>query len=162
MPEQDNQKRPVKDKPAQPEVAEMSIELLRRLKFHGICGTEFKKDPRDGRFKMMEINLRPTLWFSIIEASGIEVIYAIYQDLIGSSFLQSGCQSNGVKWIYTARDLVSSLYYLLQGDLTPGTWLRSLRGKKAHAIFARDDFRVMVPLPFCLAKEFWQYFLGGG
>jgi predicted ATP-grasp superfamily ATP-dependent carboligase len=146
----------------EPEVADMSITLLKRLKFHGICGTEFKKDPRDGNFKMMEINLRPTLWFSIIEASGVDVIYAIYQELIGSVAPKDQVQINGIVWIYSARDVISSIFYLLHRGLTLCNWFRSLRNAKAHAIFARDDLRVTAFIPVYLVKEFWQYLITGG
>lgn len=146
----------------QPEVANISIALLKRLKFHGICGTEFKKDPRDGNFKMIEINLRPTLWFSIVEASGVDVIYAIYQELTGSQAAQDQVQTDGIRWVYLARDIVSSIYYFLHGDLDVRDWLHSLSNRQAYAIFARDDTGVAAFLPFHLVKEFWQYLITGG
>jgi D-aspartate ligase len=146
----------------QPEVADISIALLRRLKFHGICGTEFKKDPRDGNFKMMEINLRPTLWFSITEASGVDVTYAIYRELVGSPVPRNQVQKNGIRWVYPARDVVSSIYYFWHRDLYLQDWLHSLRNRKVYAIFAGDDLSVMAFLPFYLVKEFWQYLMTGG
>jgi predicted ATP-grasp superfamily ATP-dependent carboligase len=45
------------------EIARMSVDLVRRLGYAGICGTEYKPDPRDGRWKLIEVNPRPTLWF---------------------------------------------------------------------------------------------------
>ena len=64
---------------------------------------------------MIEINLRPTLWFGLAEASGVDVVYATYRELIGLPALQSGPQKEGIKWIYTVRDLMSSVYEKMTG-----------------------------------------------
>jgi predicted ATP-grasp superfamily ATP-dependent carboligase len=48
-----------------PEVAESSVQLVPALGYKGICGTEYKPDPRDGKWKLIEVNPRPTLWFGI-------------------------------------------------------------------------------------------------
>jgi predicted ATP-grasp superfamily ATP-dependent carboligase len=42
------------------DVVEEALTLLRALGYHGIAQTEFRLDPRDGRFKLMEVN--PRLW----------------------------------------------------------------------------------------------------
>lgn len=141
----------------QPEVAEMSIALLKKLKFHGICGTEFKRDPRDGRFKMMEINQRPVLWFSLVEASGVPLIYAAYRDLIGEPLSGTERQKDEIKWIYTVRDLASSISYLFGNELALGDWFKSIRGKKVYANFARDDILLMPMLPVYLITQLCEY-----
>ncbi|MFC1897877.1 hypothetical protein ACFLX8_04890 [Chloroflexota bacterium] len=142
-----------------PEIAEMSITLLKKLKFSGICGTEYKLDPRDNRFKMMEINQRHCLWCSLIEASGVPFTYVSYRDLIGDPLSVTYRQTEGIKRIYTARDIASSFSYMFSGELTLGDWYRSVRHKKIHAILAYDDIQPAVMQPICLAIEFWEYFL---
>ena len=41
------------------DVVEQALALLRALGYHGIAQTEFRLDPRDGRFKLMEVNPPP-------------------------------------------------------------------------------------------------------
>ena len=40
------------------EIVEAAFRLLRAISFHGVSQVEFKRDQRDGRFKLMEINPR--------------------------------------------------------------------------------------------------------
>ncbi len=65
-----------------PEVAELSVRFLQAVKFTGLCGTEFKRDQRDGRLKMMEVNPRATLWMGLTRATGVDVPYIVYRDLV--------------------------------------------------------------------------------
>jgi predicted ATP-grasp superfamily ATP-dependent carboligase len=46
-----------------PELRRLGLELLRALGWHGVAMVEFKRDSRDGRFRLMEIN--PKLWGSL-------------------------------------------------------------------------------------------------
>jgi predicted ATP-grasp superfamily ATP-dependent carboligase len=49
----------------------------------------------------------------------------------------------GVKWIYLRRDFQSAFYYWRRGELSLRDWWRSIRGRKAYAMFSWTDF-----LPF--------------
>ena len=37
-----------------------AIQVLKAIKYHGIAEPEFKRDPRDGKYKLLEINARTT------------------------------------------------------------------------------------------------------
>ena len=52
------------------EAREISERFLTAIGFHGIAASEFKRDPRDGQLKLMEINPRPSLWFGITSEAG--------------------------------------------------------------------------------------------
>ncbi len=65
------------------EVVESGIELLRNLGCNGLSQVEFKRDPRDGRFKLMEINPRLWQWHSLAMASGVDLPLIAYRDLTG-------------------------------------------------------------------------------
>ncbi|MEM2507525.1 MAG: hypothetical protein QXR45_08360 [Candidatus Bathyarchaeia archaeon] len=145
------------------QIAEKSINILKKARFHGICGTEFKLDPRTNTFKMMEINIRPTLWFSVTEASGVDIIYTAYKDLAGFTATKNLIIQNKYgKWIYFVRDFVSSLYYIMHGELGVKDWIGSLKGVNAHAVYAGDDISPAVIQPFSIFREFIDYFLKGG
>jgi predicted ATP-grasp superfamily ATP-dependent carboligase len=101
-----------------PGVARLSEELIAKLGFAGVCGTEYKPDPRDGEWKLIEVNPRPTLWFSLTRASGCDVVYEAYRDLAGSPGPRAvGTQRDGVRWQFFLRDLLSLWHYLRRGEL---------------------------------------------
>lgn len=43
-----------------PELRDLGLTLLKALDWHGVAMVEFKKDSRDGKYKLMEIN--PKFW----------------------------------------------------------------------------------------------------
>jgi predicted ATP-grasp superfamily ATP-dependent carboligase len=100
------------------EIARLSADLVRRLGFSGVCGTEFMPDPRDGRLKLIEVNPRPTLWFSLCRAAGCDIVHHAYRDLIGDPLEpQIGRQRDGVRWQYFLRDLLSLAAYARRGTV---------------------------------------------
>jgi predicted ATP-grasp superfamily ATP-dependent carboligase len=62
-----------------PELVEMSTKLLKALNWFGIAMVEYKEDPRDGQFKLMEIN--PRFWGSLPLAilAGVDFPYLLYK-----------------------------------------------------------------------------------
>jgi len=58
-----------------PELKVQGLKLLSALNWHGVAMAEFKKDSRDGKFKLMEIN--PKFWGSLdlAIASGVDFPY---------------------------------------------------------------------------------------
>ncbi len=67
------------------EVVDAGLELLRRLACNGLSQVEFKRDPRDGRFKLMEVNPRLWQWHSLASACGVDLPLIAYRDLVGDS-----------------------------------------------------------------------------
>ncbi|WAI01197.1 hypothetical protein [Methanogenium organophilum] len=57
--------------------------LFEGMDLKGIIESEFKYDSRDGKFKLMEINLRSTMWNRVGNLSNVTVQYAQYLDAIG-------------------------------------------------------------------------------
>lgn len=62
-----------------PELGAAGTRLLDELDWHGPAMVEFKRDPRDGEFRLMEIN--PRFWGSLAlaVASGVDFPYRYYQ-----------------------------------------------------------------------------------
>ncbi|MFX0204876.1 MAG: ATP-grasp domain-containing protein [Candidatus Hodarchaeota archaeon] len=56
----------------EPKLMEYGLRMLRELKWHGVAMVEFKRDTRDGEFKLMEVN--PKFWGSLdlAIASGVD------------------------------------------------------------------------------------------
>lgn len=62
---------------------ELGSRLLQKLNWHGVAMVEFRKDSRDGKYKLMEINCRfwGSLQLSII--AGVDFPYLLYKMSIG-------------------------------------------------------------------------------
>jgi predicted ATP-grasp superfamily ATP-dependent carboligase len=57
--------------------------VLQHLDFRGIFSAEFKQDPRDGAFKLLEVNARPWWYVEFAVRSGIDVVSWGYRDALG-------------------------------------------------------------------------------
>jgi predicted ATP-grasp superfamily ATP-dependent carboligase len=66
-----------------PELVSDTMRLLRACDFRGVSQVEFKRDPRDGSFKLMEINPRLWMWHSLSAACGVNLAHIAYLDLTG-------------------------------------------------------------------------------
>ena len=75
------------------EVVDAGVELMRALGCNGLAQVEYKRDPRDGRFKLMEINPRLWQWHSLATACGVDLTLIAYRDQTGEHV--EPVQSNG-------------------------------------------------------------------
>jgi predicted ATP-grasp superfamily ATP-dependent carboligase len=109
------------------EVAELGLAFLRALEFTGISQVEFKRDPRDGCFKLMEVNPRLWQWHSLATACGVDVPRIAYWDLLGARLPPARQNGGRRRWAIT-----------LMRDSCPAFQ----RPPYVDALAARDD-----PLP---------------
>ena len=65
------------------DVVDAGLELLRALECTGLSQVEFRRDPRDGGFKLMEVNPRLWQWHSLARACGVDLPLLAYRDLAG-------------------------------------------------------------------------------
>jgi predicted ATP-grasp superfamily ATP-dependent carboligase len=107
-----------------PEVVEASLQLLRSFGYHGLSQVEFKRDARDGRYKLMEINPRLWQWHGLASACGVDLPRIAYADLIGKTPPDAHMNGNGKRWAIT---------------LLPGETPAPQRPPYVDAVFAVDD-----------------------
>ena len=124
-----------------PEVADAGLRLLQEMQYHGISHVEFKRDPRDGRFKLMEINTRHYGTHSLAAACGVDLSATAYADALGRP-RTAARQREGVRWLHGSTDAVASARELLHRELSVREWLGQLRGVRLDGKFLFDD-----PLP---------------
>jgi predicted ATP-grasp superfamily ATP-dependent carboligase len=127
-------------------VRDETVRLFSGVGFWGLVYLEMKRDSRTGQHLIVEPNIgRPTGRSATAEAGGVELLYAMYCDVLGLPLPADLTQRYvGAKWIYLGRDLRSALHYWRRGELSFRGWLDSLRGPKVDAVFSWRD-----PLPFC-------------
>jgi D-aspartate ligase len=126
-------------------VAMESVRLLQSVNYHGIAYVEFKRDTRTGEYFIIEPNIgRPAVRSGLVEASGVELLYTMYCDLLGLPLPVCREQRyESRKWLYLRRDVLAALYYWRAGELPTTQWIESLRGPKEFALFSLSD-----PKPF--------------
>src|SRR5262249_7891373 len=83
------------------EVVEQGLTLLRALGFHGLSQVELKRDPRDGRYKLIEVNPRLWQWHSLAAACGVDLPWIAYRDLIGDPLRPARMHGDGKRWAIT-------------------------------------------------------------
>jgi D-aspartate ligase len=67
----------------QPELEQHAISILQRLGYYGIAEVEFLRDPRDGSFKLLDINTRPWKWVGLPIAAGVDLPWLVYGEAVG-------------------------------------------------------------------------------
>ncbi len=130
-----------------PEVAELSRRLLRAFDYRGFVGVEFKRSARDGTYRLMEINPRVVSGNELAVRAGVDFPWIGYRYLTGSNRRDgpAGRIRPGVKYVNEEWDIQAYLALRKSGKLGLWTWLASLRGVRARAVWALDD-----PLPFLI------------
>jgi predicted ATP-grasp superfamily ATP-dependent carboligase len=56
--------------------------LLRHTEYRGIFSAEFKLDPRDSVFKILEVNVRPWWYIDFAARCGVDVCQMAYRDAL--------------------------------------------------------------------------------
>lgn len=123
------------------ELYKLSIDFLKKLRYRGLGGIEFKRDARDGKFKLIEFNARFGLWDMLGARCGVDIAYIAYSDTIGKKITQEVEYRTGIKWASIYRDTKAFLNYRKEGLITFRNWLRSFRGEIQWAVFAWDDIK---------------------
>jgi D-aspartate ligase len=107
-------------------VVDAGVRLLEAIAYRGLSQVEFKRDPRDGRYKLMEINPRLFQWHGLAAACGVDLPRLAYEDLLGLDARPATMNGRRKRWAIT----------FLAGE-TPALQ----RPPYVDAVFARDDLR---------------------
>jgi predicted ATP-grasp superfamily ATP-dependent carboligase len=124
-----------------PEVAEQGRRLLRAAKFSGYSCTEFKRDPRDGQYKVMEVNARHNLSSLLATRCGLNFPWIQYQHLVDGIEPVQHDYEQGIYWIDVTRDLQNLRHYLGRPGYSLGTFLEPYRHSHIFAVLDRHDIR---------------------
>ena len=126
-------------------VTELSRQILTDLESVGFCSVEYKRDPRDGRFYIMEPTAgRVNLQVGVAVANNVDVISHGYFHLIGRHYADAAPPTHHVKWVLIPQDLLSAQFYVRRGDLTWAEYLRSVSGPKVLAPLDPADPKLLL------------------
>jgi len=124
-----------------PDLAQLSVDVLRNIGYHGMFGVEFKWDSRDEKYKFIEINARAELQIGLAARCNVDLTTIQYWDAMGMTAPELTSQKEGIKWLYFRNDLLSSFHSIFGGNLSFSEWIQSLKGEKEYAVYALDDLR---------------------
>jgi D-aspartate ligase len=124
-----------------PVLEELSERFLRAIDYYGLVEVEFKLDPRDSQYKLLDVNARTWGYHSLGAEAGVDFSYMLYSDQVGLPV--SHCKGRpGLAWVRTTTDLPAAMMGILSGDTDWKSYFRSLRNCNVEAVFSRRD-----PLP---------------
>jgi predicted ATP-grasp superfamily ATP-dependent carboligase len=123
----------------QPEVAELGMRFMRGLGYKGIASVGFKRDERDGGWKLIELNARTWMAHELSDGAGVPLVYLQYLDLAGRPKPELVDFKDGVRWWDLMSDADSFWRLRRRGEMRAGQWLRSWRGSDIYSHYAPDD-----------------------
>jgi len=125
------------------QLGEQAKALLSVIGFSGIVDLDYRRDRRDGRYKLLDFNPRVGANFRMFEDhAGMDVVRALHLDLTGRA-VERAPMIEGRIFVVELHDIAASVSYVRRGEITIRSWLRSFSGSRELAWWSWRD-----PLPF--------------
>jgi predicted ATP-grasp superfamily ATP-dependent carboligase len=122
-----------------PSVADLTLQFMTGLDYHGTGMVAFKKDVTDNQWKLIELNSRIWLQNNLPAHAGIDFPLLEYLDIIGKLDGYRPEFEEGVRWWDFMNDLESFYRLRRKGRITTGEWLHSWVLPDVTPFLARDD-----------------------
>jgi predicted ATP-grasp superfamily ATP-dependent carboligase len=136
-----------------PEVLEPGRKILQAMGFYGFSCTEFKRDERDGIYKLMEVNGRHNLSGLLAVHCGINFPWMHYKHLVCGE-LPSACDyQTGVYWIDIIRDIGYSLRCFSKERYSLSQYIQPYHSPHIFAILDMRDPKPFMQRCINLAKR---------
>jgi D-aspartate ligase len=124
-----------------PLLEELSERFLRAIDCYGLAEVEYKLDPRDDRYKLLDVNLRAWGYHTLGPRAGVDFPYMVFADQVGEP-VEPRRAKPGIRWIRLVTDVPTGAVEIAGRRVDWRAYLRSLRGLHVEAVFSRED-----PLP---------------
>ena len=140
-----------------PEIEELSERFLKAIDYYGLVEVEFKQDPRDGKFKLLDVNARTWGFHSIGEPAGVDFPYLLFADQVGQKVAPSRARAE-VGWLRLVTDVPTALSDMLHGHLKLRDYFQSLRRTRVESVFSAKDpmpsLAEFALLPYLITKKY--------
>jgi predicted ATP-grasp superfamily ATP-dependent carboligase len=121
-----------------PALEALSNRFLRSINYYGLVEVEFKLDPRDGQFKLLDINARTWGYHALGSHAGVDFPSLLYRDQLSSPV--ETCRGRpGVSWVRLLTDVPTGLIDVAAGRLRFRDFCQSLRSYHIEAVFNSED-----------------------
>lgn len=129
-------------------IDDQSLRWLSEIGYSGLGQVEYKLDPRDGKYKLIELNARSWLSIFLATLSGVNFPAIMYYSSIGKKLDPVTEQIDGVEWVSHVEEFLTVIGEILKRKFRLRDWIKSLpKGK--DVIFGWKD-----PLPGLIAPIF--------
>ena len=124
-----------------PLIKTYSERFLKAINYYGLVEMEYKLDPRDGQYKLLDFNARTWGYHTLGQRAGVDFPYMLFADQLGESVEPCQAQAD-IRWIRLATDLSTGMLEILRGHQNWRAYLRTLASFHTEAVFSLED-----PLP---------------
>ncbi|MBU0742010.1 hypothetical protein KKG45_09780 [bacterium] len=123
------------------EAAAAIRKLFADMPYRGIFSVEFKRDPRDGHFRLIEVNTRPWSFNEFAARCGVDVTMMAYRDALGEEVPEILRYREGCGSALLMEDVSACLALMRRGEMGLGSWLKDVL-RSEWSLFRWED-----PLP---------------
>lgn len=134
-----------------PALESLSERFLRETNYYGLVEVEYKLDPRDGQFKLLDVNARTWGYHTLGKCAGVDFPYLLYLDQIGHP-VEPRRGVPGLAWVRLLTDIPTGIADIFGGRTKLNDYIRSIRNSHIEAVFNRED-----PIPGLLECALLPY-----
>ncbi len=136
----------------------MSERFLKHVNYYGLVEIEFKQDPRDQQYKLLDVNARTWGFHTLGFPAGVDFPYLLYCDQVGEPVGRSK-GSPGMGWLRLVTDVPVALTDILRGRLSLQSYFGSLYRTRVESVFALEDplpsLAELFLLPYLVVKKYF-------
>lgn len=111
-----------------------------RCPIKGVFKMDFKRDPRDGEWRLLEINARFNLWNYLGAANGVNLMAVAYAYLVDGAIPAAQRARHTYRWLSLQLDFKAYRELAARGEIGLGRWLASLASSRnLYNVFAWRD-----------------------
>ena len=136
-----------------PETDQVCDGFLRSVGYVGICEIEMKRDTRDGRVKMIEVNPRLTGGGDAAPYAGVDLCWLHYLDLIGKNPTPVAPNGRDFRHIDLRADVGAIFAYRRARLISWGDVIRSYKSPRAFFDFDTHDWRYSAETIYRMARS---------
>jgi D-aspartate ligase len=136
-----------------PEVLEPGRKILHAMGFYGFSCTEFKRDARDGIYKLMEVNGRHNRSGLLSVRCGINFPWIQYKHLVYGELPTACAYQTGIYWIDLFRDINYSLKCFREEGYSLSQYFKPYRSPHVFAILDKRDLKPFIRRAINLTKR---------
>src|SRR5205085_1526847 len=115
-----------------------SRKVIEALQYTGFAEVEWKRDPRNGQLKFLEVNARCWGWHSLA-GSVVGDLGPMLHHYLVTGETKPSVPRYGARWIKHITDLPVVVDMWRRGDLSVGDYVRTLRGKVVGCEWKGND-----------------------
>jgi D-aspartate ligase len=135
------------------ETDEICDGFLRGVGYSGVCEIEMKRDSRDGRVKLIEVNPRLTGGGDAAPYAGVDLCWIHYLDMIGKRPAPVTPNGRDFRHIDLRSDVGAIFAYRRARLISWEDVLRSYKGPRAFVDFDRRDWRYSAETIYRMARS---------